>query len=112
MAVGGAAAPVGREPLLNGAKGELAVARLICIVLLLGWLAHDLMFGVVTLAWPDAMPFPGLTRLAILAFAAGDVAAIGLVAFSRGDRLPVFAQAMLLGPALLIAGCSLVAVVG
>jgi hypothetical protein len=83
--------------------------RLVCIVILLGWLAIDLLFGVVALAWPDSVPRP--TRLLVLAFAAADVAAIAMAASSRGDRLPVFAQAMLLGPALTIAGCSLVSVV-
>lgn len=88
----------------------MSVARLICVVILLAWLAIDLLAGFLSLGWPDAMP--RFTGLAVLAFAVADVAAIGLVAFGRGDRLPVFAQAMLLGPALMIAGCGLVSVAG
>jgi hypothetical protein len=85
-------------------------ARLACILILLAWLAIDLLLGFLAVGWPGSMP--PATLLVVALFAAADVAALGQVAFGRGDRLPVLAQAVLLGPALLIAGCSLVSVVG
>ena len=85
------------------------VARLACILILLAWLALALLVGFLALGWPDSMS--PVTVPLVLAFAVADVAAIVMVAFGRGDRLPAFAQAVLLGPALLIAGCSLVTVV-
>lgn len=86
--------------------------RLVCIVILLFYLAAAALLGFATLLAPAGTPFPSPIQLALLAFAAADVAAIGVVAFSRGDRLPLFAQAMLLGPALGVAGCSAVEVLG
>ena len=86
--------------------------RLACILILLFYLAVAALLGFATLLAPAGAPFPGPTQLALLAFAAADVAAIGAVAFGRGPRLPLFAQAMLLGPALAVAGCSVVEVLG
>ena len=85
--------------------------RLVCIVILLFYLAIAALLGFATL-FGQAAPVPSPTQLALLAFAAADVAAIGVVALSRGDRLPCFAQAMLLGPALGVAGCSAVDILG
>lgn len=97
--VGARAGRVGRAGTEIGWGGRLA-----CIAVLLFYLAIAALLGFATLLSQAAAPVPSPTQLAILAFAAADVAAIGLVAFSR--RLPLFAQAMLLGPALGIAGCS------
>lgn len=86
--------------------------RLACIAILLFYLAIAALVGLVTLLREAVGPFPSPTQIVVLAFAAADIAAIAVVAFSRGEKLPLFAQAMLLGPALGVAGCSAVEVLG
>ena len=85
--------------------------RLVGIAVLLGYLAFAFILGLGSLTSQTAGTFPSASQILIAAFALADVAAIGVLAFTRG-KVPAFAAGVFLTPAILIAGFSLRALFG